>query len=302
MHTPVLLKEVLEYLSPGLDNVIMDATLNGGGHAEEILKAIGGKGTLIGIEQDEEILKKLESKIKSCESRIWEKAILINENFRNLDKILESLKIKRIDGAIFDLGMSSLQLENSGRGFSFQKNEPLIMTFKSKLGIGDLTARDIINQWREKNIADILYKYGEERYSRRIARNIAAARKNKKIETTLELVDIIRQSVPASYRNSRSLNCATKTFQALRIVVNDELNTLNEGIQKAWDVLKGGGRMVVISFHSLEDRIVKNFFKEKSALGQGAILTKKPITPDKAEKISNPRSRSAKLRAAEKII
>ena len=293
MHVSVLLKETLGYLNPKPGNLIIDATIDGGGHAEEILKKIGEKGLLIGIEQDKKILEKLKAKV-------WQNAILINDNFRNLDKALESLKIKKIDRAIFDLGMSSLQLENSGRGFSFQKDEPLLMTFKSSAGPKDLTARDIVNSWSEKDIADLIYKYGEERYSRRIARGIIEARNNKKIGTTFELVDIIRRNVPAGYRNNRSLNCATRTFQALRIAVNDELTALEEGISKAWDFLAGGGRLVVISFHSLEDRIVKNFLKKKAASKEGVILTKKPVIPGQIEKDSNPRSRSAKLRAAEK--
>lgn len=295
MHIPILLKETLEYLNLKPGNLIVDATINGGGHAEEILKKIGERGLLVGIEQDEEILEKLKLKL-------WKNAILISENFRNLDKVLESLKIKKINGAIFDLGISSLQLENSGRGFSFQKNEPLLMTFKPNTGPEDLTARDIINDWSEKDIADVIYKYGEERYSRRIARGVIEARNNKKMETTFELVDIIRRNVPANYRNNRSLNCATRTFQALRIAVNDELAALEEGISGAWDFLAGGGRLVVISFHSLEDRIVKNFLKKKAISKEGVILTKKPAVPGQMEKWSNPRSRSAKLRAAEKVI
>ncbi|MEK9183495.1 MAG: 16S rRNA (cytosine(1402)-N(4))-methyltransferase RsmH, partial [Patescibacteria group bacterium] len=212
-----------------------------------------------------------------------------------------SLKIEKIDGAMFDLGMSSLQLEDSGRGFSFQKNQPLLMTFKSEPSPGDLTAKDIVNKWREKEIADLIYEYGEERYSRKIAKGIIKVRRERSIETTFELVEIVRKSVPAQYRSNKSLNCATRTFQALRIVVNDELTALKEGINKAWDFLREDGKLVVISFHSLEDRIVKKFFKDKAVLGEGAILTKKPIVAGAEEKKLNPRSQSAKLRAMKKL-
>lgn len=297
VHIPVLLEESLLYLDPRRDDVILDATIDGGGHANGILKVIGEKGILIGIEQDKKILDKLKEKL-------WKNAILINDNFRNLDKVLSAcggLKIKKIDGAIFDLGMSSVQLEESGRGFSFQKNEPLLMTFKSEPGPGDLTAKDIVNEWTEKEIADLIYEYGEERYSRRIVRGIIKARSERTIENTLELVEIIRKNIPAAYRNNRSLNCATRTFQALRIAVNDELEALREGVEKAWSFLVKDGRLVVISFHSLEDRIVKNFFKNKAILKEGEILTKKPVIAGEEEKKLNPRSKSAKLRAIKKI-
>lgn len=300
MHKPVLLKEAVGYLNSEQGDVILDATINGGGHAREILKAIGEKGTLIGIEQDAVILQDTRNKIQETN------AILINGNFRNLDELLKNNSIEKIDGAVFDLGMSMLQLEESGRGFTFQKNEPLLMTFKSDISGSDLTARDIVNKWSEKDIADILYKYGEERYSRRIARKIIYEREKKEIKTTFDLVEIIRLSVPPFYRNPPAggsrLNCCTKTFQALRIAVNDELNALEEGLGKAWKLLSVGSRLVVISFHSLEDRIVKNFNKNKSAQGTGKILTKKPVIPTEEEIKLNPASRSAKLRAIEKII
>ena len=300
MHIPVLLKESLEYLNPKSGDIIVDGTLNGGGHAEKILEAIGASGKLVGIEQDGDILNNLKKRIQEGGLAVWENAILINDNFRNLDKILESLKIKKINGAIFDLGFSSMQLESSGRGFSFQKDEPLMMTLKSNITPEDITAETILNTFGEEEMADLIYKYGEERYSRRIARNIVWRREQKKIATTFELVDIIREAVPAVYRNNRRINCATRTFQALRIAVNDELGALGEGLAKAWERLDGGGRLVAISFHSLEDRIVKNFFKEKHNLDGGKILTKKPTEASEGEKSLNPRSRSAKLRALEK--
>ncbi len=298
-HIPVLLKEVMDYLDPKPGDVILDATLNGGGHAEEILKAIGKKGRLIGIEQDIEVLEKLKSRIRGNE--LWDRATLINGNFRNLDELLALCEIKNLDGALFDFGLSSLQLEESDRGFSFQRNAPLLMTFKSAPGPDDLTAADIVNDWGEKDIANVLYGYGGERHSRRIAKGIAEAREKKRIETTFDLAEIIRRSVPAVYRRGR-IDCCTRTFQALRIAVNDELNVIEEGIKKAWEMLSDGSRIVTISFHSLEDRIVKIFFKEEAKKGKGEILTKRPVVPSDEELFFNPRSRSAKLRAMEKSL
>ncbi len=302
IHEPVLLKETIEYLNPKKGDVILDATINGGGHAEEIIKVIGDKGILIGIEQDAEILENLKSQISNLKNNV----ILINGNFRDLDELLKNNNINFLDGAIFDLGMSSAQLEQAGRGFSFQRNEPLLMTFKSDINGSDLTAMDAVNKWSEKDIADVLYKYGEERYSRKIAKNIAEQREKKEIKTTFDLAEIIRMSVPAFYRNPPAggsrINCCTRTFQALRIAVNDELNALEEGLNKVWEFLSPGARLAVISFHSLEDRIVKNFCRGKKEKGEGNILTKKPVTASEKEITANPRSRSAKLRAIEKIL
>lgn len=296
MHIPVLLKESIELLQPKTGDTILDATINGGGHSEEILKIIGEKGRLIGIDQDDEVLNKLKEKWKDRKN-----ILLARDNFKNLDKVLASLKIEKINGALFDIGVSSSQIDESGRGFSFQKDEPLLMTMKAEIESGDLTAKEIVNDWSEKDLADIIWKYGEERFSRKIARNIVRRRESKTIETTLELVDAIRESVPPFYRNSRRINCATRTFQALRIAVNDEIGALEEGLRKVWSFVDTGGRLTVISFHSLEDRIVKNYFKDKAIKGEGKIITKKPITPAEEEKRNNSRSRSAKLRAIEKI-
>ena len=296
MHIPALLKESTEFLNPKSGDVILDATINGGGHSEEILKMIGEKGKLIGIDRDGEVLNKLKEKWKDRKN-----VLLARDNFRNLDKVLESLKIEKINGAIFDIGASSLQIDESDRGFSFQKDEPLLMTMKAEIEPDDLTAKEIVNSWSEKDLADVIWEYGEERFSRRIAKNIVQRRELKKFETTGELVDAIRESVPSFYRDSRKINCATRTFQALRIAVNDELGALKEGVEKAWNFLREGGRLAVISFHSLEDRIVKKYFKELAAKNEGKILTKKPIIPSEEEVKNNPRSRSAKLRAIEKI-
>lgn len=298
MHIPVLLNESLEYLDPRPGDIILDGTIGGGGHAEKILEKIGEKGKLVGLDQDEKSLEFLKSKVQNRKS--WPNAILINENFRNLDKALESRGIEKLNGAIFDIGLSSSQLEESGRGFSFQKDEPLLMTMRAIIGPDDLTAMDIVNKRNEKELEEIIRNFGEERFSKRIAENIVKRRRVKLIGTTFDLVDVIREAVPAQYRNNRRINCATRTFQALRIAVNDELGALKEGMEKAWRFLDKGGRLAVISFHSLEDRIVKNYFKEKKASGEGKILTKKPVVPAREEIKSNPRSRSAKLRAIEK--
>lgn len=274
MHIPVLLKETIYYLNAKSGDTILDATINGGGHAREILKAIGKTGKLIGIDLDEVQVPDVK---------------VIRGNFRNADELVK----EKLNGALFDLGMSSNQLDGFNRGFSFQKDGPLLMNY----GQNGLTAKEIINKWSEKDIADVLYKYGEERYSRRIAKNIVRVRP---IETTFELMDIIRGSVPGQYRNGR-INCATRTFQALRIAVNDEINALKQGMEKVWKLLLPGARLVIISFHSLEDREVKKFYKQLKEEKQGVVLTKKPIVPSEGEKELNPRSRSAKLRAIEKV-
>lgn len=298
-HIPVLLNEVIKFLDPKPGNNILDATIDGGGHALAICKYIGQEGILIGIDQDSEMLKTAELKIKNESASRRSKIILLNGNFRDIDKLFEPFKIKNLDGVLYDLGMSSFQLEESGRGFTFLKDEPLLMTYKFPVNPGDLTAKEILNTWPEKNIADILFKYGEERYARRIARNIIFHRQKNIFKTTFDLVEVIKKSVP--YRPWQRLNPATKTFQALRIAVNDELRAFNEGLEKAWRFLVPGSRIVIISFHSLEDRIAKIFLKNKEKEGEAEIKTKKPVTPSPEEISSNPRARSAKLRAAIKI-
>ena len=286
-HIPVLLKESIYYLNPKPGDTILDATINGGGHAKEILKAIGENGKLIGIEQDATQISNLKSQISNLNVK------LINGNFRDVDKLIK----EKLNGALFDLGISSNQLNPPdgvlGRGFSFQRNEPLLMNYNND---NTLTAKEIINKWSEKDISDVLLRYGEERYSRKIAKNIV---RRRPVRTTFELVDIIRASVPKNYRNGR-INCATRTFQALRITVNDEINAIKEGVEKVWNLLLPGAKLVIISFHSLEDREVKNYFKKLKDEKRGIILTKKPITPTEKEKILNPHSRSAKLRAISK--
>ena len=298
-HIPVLLNEVIKFLDPQPGDTILDSTIDGGGHAAEILKRILPDGKLIGIDQDKQLLDDLSSKFKVQNSKLEKNLILINGNFRDIEKLLEPLKIKLLDGALYDLGMSSLQLEESGRGFSFLKNEPLLMTYKFPVEPGDLTAEKILNSWPEKDIAEILFKYGEERFSRRIARNIVKTREKKRFKTTFDLRETIKRSVP--YRPWHHIDPATKTFQALRIAVNDELKAFSESLEKIWRYFVPGSRLVIISFHSLEDRIAKNFLRDKERDGEAKIKTPKPVIVSEIELSLNPRSRSAKLRAAIKI-
>ncbi len=287
VHKTVLLNETIDGLNLRDDSIVLDATFGGGGHSKEILKRYP-KVKIIALDQDESVFENFK------DPRI----IFVNENFRNLDKALDGQKI---NGVIFDLGLSSDQLENSGRGFSFMKDEPLLMTMKANPSPEDTTALDIVNSWDEKNLADIIYGYGEERFSRRIAKGMREARKRGEIKSTRELVKIIEESVPMAYRRGK-LHFATRTFQALRIAVNDELGALKEGLEKGFEALKDGGRMSVISFHSLEDRVVKNFYREKAKEKKAILINKKPIVPGEEETRENPRARSAKLRVLEKTI
>jgi len=290
IHKPVLLKEVIEYLKVGKNKNYVDCTIGEGGHAIEILKRNGPKGKVLGIEIDPELYKKLrEEKL--------ERLILVNDSYSNLKEIVERENFKKIHGILFDLGISSWHIEKSGRGFSFLRDEPLIMRYDASRGI---SATEIVNRWPEKEIERILKEYGEERFAKKIAREICKERKKKKIERTLQLVEVIKRAVPKWYLQRR-IHFATKTFLALRIAVNNELENLKSGLLQAIDVLEREGRLVVISFHSLEDRIVKNFLRENEREGKIKILTKKPIVPSKEEIKQNPRSRSAKLRAALKI-
>ncbi|PJE73792.1 MAG: 16S rRNA (cytosine(1402)-N(4))-methyltransferase [Candidatus Terrybacteria bacterium CG10_big_fil_rev_8_21_14_0_10_41_10] len=295
-HVPVLLNEAISHLEPKTKDVIVDATVGAGGHLKGLYDSIKGKGVFIGLDQDEESLEILRKSFNDSRN-----VFLINENFRNLDKILRNLKIEKVDRIIFDLGVSSMQIDDYGRGISFKKNEPLIMSMRKDAEAEWLTAMDVVNSQSESDIADLIYKYGEERFSRKIAKGIVESRRKKKIETTFDLVEIIERSVPVFYRRGR-IHCATRTFQALRIAVNDELGALEEVLPKAWSLLGKSGRIAVISFHSLEDRIVKNFFRGKAKEGEAKLINKKPITPTQEEIKANPRSRSAKMRVIEKII
>lgn len=294
-HASVLLKEVIEGLSFEEGDVYLDATLGSGGHMEEVWQKMKEKVTLFGIDADEMSVAITRERLDLSGA----KPKLAVLNFRNIDKVSEIMDIKNPTKILFDLGWSSDQFEEGGRGFSFQKDEPLLMTFKKEAEEEDTTAYDVVNKWKEENLADVLYGYGEERYARRIAKAIVNKREGGPIETSKELAEIVKNAVPIFYRFGR-IHPATKTFQAVRIAVNDELRTLEEGIKKGFEILKDGGKMAVISFHSLEDRAVKNFFKLQVAENRGELINKKPITPSEEEISKNPRSRSAKLRIIKK--
>ncbi|MBU1177411.1 16S rRNA (cytosine(1402)-N(4))-methyltransferase RsmH [Patescibacteria group bacterium] len=284
MHKPVLIKEVLEYLNPQKGENFVDCTFGFGGHSLAILKKNKPNGKVLGIDFEKSSLEE-------------DRLILVNGNFADLKKIVEKNDFYPINGILLDLGLSSWHFDKSNRGFSFKGEEPLDMRLNSE---SELTAEEIINEWSEEELIRIFEEYGEERYSKSIAKSICRNRTTKKIGNTSQLREIIRQSIPGGYKHNR-INFATKIFQAIRIAVNDELNNLIKTLPQALSLLKPKGRLVVISFHSLEDRIVKNFFKDEFKKGNLEILTKKPIIPSKEEIIFNPRSRSAKLRVIKKI-
>lgn len=295
-HKTVLLHESIDGLEIKSGDIFLDGTLGGGGHTAEVCRRFGKDVKLIGLDLDADALERTKERLKKIDCE----ASLVVSSFRNLDEVLAGLRIKKVNRILLDLGLSSNQLEESGRGFSFRKSEPLLMTMKKNPQADDITAKEIVNNWEEKNIADIIYGYGEEKFSRKIAEKIIEARNAKAIETTDDLVKIIEGAVPASYRRQK-LHFATRTFQALRIATNDELRSLEEVLQKGFEHLEKGGRMAIISFHSLEDRLVKRFFKEKEKEEKALLITKKPIVPTDEEIRENPRSRSAKLRILEKI-
>lgn len=295
IHKAVLLNETIEGLNLQKKlserSLVLDATFGGGGHSAEICRRYPNV-KIIALDQDKSAFEKAKSKFKNLKCDIS----FANINFKDLDK--ENLK--DVDGIIFDLGLSSDQLEDSGRGFSFLRDEPLLMTMKENPKEEDLTASDIVNNWSEENLAKIIYGYGEEKLSRRIARAIVDARQKTEIKTTFDLVKILEGSVGKAYKRQK-LHFATRTFQALRIAVNDELGVLQMGLQKGFEILNIGGRMAVISFHSLEDRIVKRFYQNKVKESKAILINKKPIIAGIVEIKNNSRSRSAKLRILEKI-
>ena len=285
-HLPVLLKESLEYLNIQKGKIYVDCTLGTGGHSLEILKFLNGSGMLIGIEQDPLIFEKAKDKLSNLKN-----CYLFNKNFLEIKDILNELKIEKITGGVLlDLGINSLQINDPKRGFSFQHEGPLDMRMNPN---ENLTAYELINHYKENDLADIIFKYGEERLSRRIARTIV---NNRPIKTTKELASLIARCYPklGHFR----IHPATRTFQAIRIEVNKELEKLEQFLRIIQELILPEGRLTVISFHSLEDRIVKFFLKGNEEF---KILTKKPIQPSFEETKSNPRARSAKLRAAEKI-
>lgn len=296
VHVPVLVEEVLYYLDPRPNDNFIDCTVGEGGHTIAILEKNAPNGKVLAIDADPEQIKNYKLTKRDLDNRV----ILVNDNFKNLKKIVENFCPDwqgKIRGILFDLGMSSWHLEKSKRGFSFRYNEDLDMCYGKTATV---SAKEIINQWPSQEIERIIKEYGEERYAWRIADKIAKQRKQKPILTTFDLIEVIREAVPKNYERGR-IHPATRTFQALRIVVNQELENLKVALPQALEILSPGGRIVVISFHSLEDRIVKNFFKEKAKEGKIKILTKKPVIPSQEEIEKNKKSHSAKLRAAVKL-
>ena len=294
-HISVLLHESIEALDIHTSDVVVDATLGGAGHSALIAGKLDASGMLVGFDLDHDAIERARTSLSGSACRTE----LVEANFRTMGSALAAREIGNIDKALFDLGWSSFQLA-VGRGFSFQKDEPLLMTYASTIDENTLTAATIVNEWEEESISDVLYGWGEERYSRRIAQAIVNRRADMPFTTSKELADFIKASVPAAYRYGR-IHPATKTFQALRIAVNDELGSLTEGMQAAWKVLSVGGRIAIISFHSIEDRMVKQQFVAWEKEGAGKRITKKPIIAGAQELSQNPRARSAKLRVIERI-
>ncbi|OJI08930.1 MAG: 16S rRNA (cytosine(1402)-N(4))-methyltransferase [Candidatus Vogelbacteria bacterium CG22_combo_CG10-13_8_21_14_all_37_9] len=294
-HLPVLLQSTIESLNLKPGSRVLDATLGNGGHALLLSEKIGPSGLLVGLDADAESLKRATATLKNSPTPTH----LIQANFRDLEKVMTEAKLGPFEAILFDLGWSSDQLEMSGRGFSFLRDEPLLMTLNNQPLADDTTAYTIVNDWSEESLSTILTGFGEERFAKAIAKAIVTARAEKPIKSTFDLVAIIEASVPIWYQK-RKINSATKTFQALRMAVNSELDSLSAGLVGAWNVLSPGGRLAVISFHSLEARLVKNFFRAKVISAEASLVSKHVIKPERTEVLSNPRSRSAQLRVLKK--
>lgn len=289
VHLPVMLREVVELLGLRTGGTYMDATVGGGGHSEEILKHIGPKGLLIGMDRDAEALKAVKKRIED------KRLVLVKAKFSEIEEVAKGAGIGQAHGVLFDYGVSMPQLPGPERGFSFLSEGPLDMRMDRD---EPLTAEEIVNKYPEKELARIIYEYGEEGRSRKIARSIVARRRGHRISTCRELADLVASAMGG--RRGR-LHPATKTFQALRIAVNDELGEIKRGLEGVLKVLAPGGRLVAIAYHSLEDRVVKTFMKESRQGGLLKVLTKKPLRPSREETIRNPSARSARLRAGEAI-
>ena len=295
MHVPVLLNETIKALDPKPGEFFIDGTFGGGGHTASILERMMPTGKFLAVDWDANSLKENQSQIEAKFQNSKIQIFWINDNYANLPEILKQKKLPKADGLLLDLGFSSEQLENSDRGFSFKRDEPLIMTYsKASQPVFRLLA--VLS---EGELEEILRKFGEERFAKRIAAAICRKQKSRQpIRTSRELADLVRQSVPKHYERGR-MDPATRTFQALRIYANRELENLETLLQNLEKIVKSGGRVAIISFHSLEDRLVKNYFRDFSKAGKLKILTKKPIVPGTEEIKANSRSRSAKLRAAQ---
>jgi len=294
LHKPVMLQEMINYLNLKPGQIIVDATMGLAGHSLRILEHILPGGRLVGIDRDQESLevakRELDKFSGSCE--------FVHSNFMDLDKVMENLNIQKIDGILFDLGVSSFQLGDPNRGFSFQNEGPLDMRLDRSSYI---SAYDLVNNLNEEEISALLWNFGQERWHNRIARHLVQERQKHPITTTLELSDVVMRAIPYKYRNYR-IHPATRTFQAVRIAVNRELETLGEALHKAVELLDYSARICVISFHSLEDRIVKFAFRRLASQGKIEIITPKPLIPGLSEVQENPSSRSAKFRVAQKAI
>jgi len=289
-HRPVMVREALEFLKVEPDGIYIDATVGAGGHAEQILKVLeGGSGRLLGIDRDPEALRIAHERLRNFGERVK----LVEGNFAEIDALHAASFLPPVTGTLADLGLSSMQLESAERGFSFSRPGPLDM----RMGSGELTAEEIVNRTPERELADLIYKFGEERHSRRIARAIVKARP---FRLTTELAQVVMRAIP-SRAGLHQIHPATRTFMALRLAVNRELENLERFLDKVLGVLAPGARVVVISFHSLEDRIVKESFRRWQREACARILTKHVVRPTPEEARENPRSRSAKLRASEKI-
>lgn len=291
-HIPVMLNEVIEYLQPKIDNIIVDGTLGLGGHAEVILKLIGEKGRLIGIDRDAKALAVARENLNAFGNQ----CDFVHDNYANIDKVLAKLNISKVDRILLDLGLSSFQLNDPLRGFSFRNDGPLDMRMDQDSYI---SAHDLVNSLSEKEISAILKDFGQERWHKRIARSMVQRRKEKPIETTKELSDIILRAMPRPSRRQK-IHPATRAFQAFRIAVNRELEGLEEALDKCLDCLNVGGRICVIAFHSLEDRIVKQKFRQWADKREVDLIVKKPIRPSDGEAELNLRARSARMRIAER--
>ena len=306
-HVSVLLNECIENLNIKPDGIYVDGTMGGAGHSLEIVKKLSEKGMLIGIDRDEEALTVAEERLKGFNNVKY-----VHDNHDNIDEIIKNLNIKGVDGILLDLGVSSYQIDEKTRGFTYMDDGPLDMRMDKSQ---KLTAEYIVNNYKEQDLARIIFEYGEEKFSRKIARNICEYRKNKKIETTGELVKIIEKSIPGKFREKNS-HPAKRTFQAIRIEVNNEIEPLYNTIKNSITALNSKGRLCVITFHSLEDRMVKKAYVDAEGkctcpkdlpycvcgnVSLGKIITKKPILPTEKEMQENSRSRSAKLRVFEKI-
>jgi len=291
-HVPVMTAEALGFLRPERGGLFVDCTVGLGGHTRALLEA--GAARVIGFDRDEDALARARETLAPWLDRVE----LVHADYRSLDAVLDARRIDSVDGALADLGVSSLQFDAPGRGFSFQRDEPLDMRMDRSSGE---TAADLVGRSSERELADVIFQYGEERFSRRIARAIVDARAESPIETTGRLATIVRRAIPR--RGHARIDPATRTFQALRIWVNRELDGLDRFIESAARRLRAGARLVVITFHSLEDRIVKHTFRALQHADAGVleVLTKKPIVPGDPEIEQNPRARSAKLRAAERM-